>query len=102
VLNPFTPFGDCSLVRMANLYANIAGLGRAKDMAACLEMVTTLPAKLMNLEDYGIAVGNRADLLVFDCRDGASAVAEIASPLTGFKNGRRTFTRRPVVLHSPT
>src|SRR5437879_1432814 len=23
VLNPFTPFGDCSLVRMANLYANI-------------------------------------------------------------------------------
>src|SRR5438094_10177111 len=28
VLNPFTPFGDCSLVRMANLYANIAQLGR--------------------------------------------------------------------------
>jgi hypothetical protein len=24
VLNPFTPFGDCSLMRMANLYANIA------------------------------------------------------------------------------
>ena len=28
VLNPFTPFGDCSLVRMANLYANIAQIGR--------------------------------------------------------------------------
>ncbi len=28
VLNPFTPFGDCSLIRMANLYANIAQLGR--------------------------------------------------------------------------
>ena len=23
VLNPFTPFGDCSLIRMANLHANI-------------------------------------------------------------------------------
>ena len=27
VLNPFTPFGDCSLMRMANLYANIAQTG---------------------------------------------------------------------------
>ena len=22
VLNPFTPFGDCSLIRMANMHAN--------------------------------------------------------------------------------
>jgi cytosine/creatinine deaminase len=35
VLNPFTPFGDCSLVRMANLYANIAQAGTAQDLAAC-------------------------------------------------------------------
>ena len=28
VLNAFTPFGDCSLVRIANLYANVAQLGR--------------------------------------------------------------------------
>jgi cytosine deaminase len=99
VLNPFTPFGDCSLVRIANLYANIAGLGRMKDMASCLDMVTTLPAKLMNLKDYGIAVGNRADCVVLDCSDSASAVAELAMPLTGFKSGKRTFTRYPAVLH---
>ena len=30
VLNPFTPFGDASLLRMANLYANIAQLGRPR------------------------------------------------------------------------
>jgi cytosine deaminase len=99
VLNPFTPFGDCSLVRIANLYANIAGLGRMKDMASCLDMVTTLPARLMNLTDYGVAVGNRADFVVLDCSDSASAVAELATPLTGFKSGRRTFTRHPAVLH---
>lgn len=39
VLNPFTPFGDCSLVRMANLYANIAQVGTPSDMSACLDMV---------------------------------------------------------------
>jgi cytosine/creatinine deaminase len=91
VLNPFTPFGDCALVRMANLYANVAQIGRRSDLALCLDMVTTLPAKIMNLYDYGIAVGNPADFVVLDCHDRAAAVAEIARPLFGIKNGKRTF-----------
>jgi hypothetical protein len=28
ILNPFTPFGDCSQMRMANLYANISRVGK--------------------------------------------------------------------------
>jgi len=98
VLNPFTPFGDCSLVRMANLYANVAQIGRPAELAACFDMVTTLPAKLMNLCNYGIAVGNPADLVVLDCRDRAAAVREIARPLFGMKNGRRTFVCPPPKL----
>jgi cytosine deaminase len=101
VLNPFTPFGDCSLVRMANLYANVAQAGALNDIAACLDMVTTLPAKLMNLADYGIAVGNPADLVVLDCHDSAMAVAEIAQPLMGFKRGRRSFVRQAGFLCRP-
>jgi cytosine deaminase len=101
VLNPFTPFGDCSLVRMANLYANVAQAGALNDIAACLDMVTTLPAKLMNLADYGIALGNPADLVVLDCRDRAMAVAEIAQPLMGFKRGRRSFVRQAGFLCRP-
>lgn len=94
VMNPFTPFGDCSLLRMANLYANIAQVGPA-GFGACLDLVTTAPARLMNLDDYGIAVGNPADLVVLDAPDAVTALAAIAQPLTGFKNGRRSF-RRPV------
>ena len=101
VLNPFTPFGDCSLVRMANLYANIAQLGRPSDLAACFDMVTTLPARLMNLADYGIAVGHPADLVVLDSRDAAMAVAELAQPLFGLKRGRRSFTRAAAMIHHP-
>jgi cytosine deaminase len=95
ILNPFTPFGDCSLIRMANLYANVAQIGRPAELAACFDMVTTLPAKLMNLRDYGIAVGNPADLVVLDCKDRFGAVAEVARPLFGMKNGRRTFVCPP-------
>jgi cytosine/creatinine deaminase len=101
VLNPFTPFGDCSLIRMANLYANVAQLAREAEMRACLAMVTTLPARLMNASDYGIAVGHPADLVVLDSRDPAMAVAELAQPLLGFKRGRRSFTRAAAVIHAP-
>jgi cytosine/creatinine deaminase len=101
VLNPFTPFGDCSLIRIANLYANVAQLGRTEDLEACLAMVTTAPARLMNLTDYGIAVGAPADLVVIDAHDGAGAVAEIAAPLLGMKNGRRSFSRPAAWLHRP-
>ena len=101
VLNPFTPFGDCSLIRMANLYANVAQAGRSAELAACFDMVTTQPAKLMNLTDYGLAVGNPADLVVLDCREPAAAVGELAQPLFGLKRGRRTFTRAAPVIHRP-
>jgi cytosine deaminase len=101
VLNPFTPFGDCSLIRMANLYANIAQVGRSSDLQACLDMVTTLPARLINAPDYGIAVGRPADLVVLDSRDPAMAVAELAQPLLGIKRGRRSFTRSAAMIHRP-
>jgi cytosine/creatinine deaminase len=102
VLNPFTPFGDCSLIRMANLYANVAQTGRPGELAACFDMITTLAAKLMNLKDYGVAIGNPADLLVLDCSDPGSAVAELAAPLFGLKRGRRSFARPPPLLYPPS
>jgi len=101
VLNPFTPFGDCSLIRIANLYANIAQLGRSADMRACFDMITTLPARLMNAARYGIAVGHAADLVVIDSRDPAMAVAELAQPLFGYKHGRRSFSHAAATLHKP-
>jgi cytosine deaminase len=101
VLNPFTPFGDCSLIRMANLYANIAQVGTPHGMAACFDMVTSRSAQLMNLADYGIAPGRPADLVVLDCASRAEAVAGLAQPLAGYKAGRRIFTRAAPVLHRP-
>jgi cytosine deaminase len=101
VLNPFTPFGDCSLIRIANLYANIAQLGRSADMRACFDMITTLPARLMNAARYGVAVGHAADLVVIDSRDPAMAVAELAQPLFGYRHGRRSFSHAAATLHKP-
>jgi cytosine/creatinine deaminase len=99
VLNPFTPYGDASLIRMANLYANVCHVSRADDLAECFAMLTTRSARLMRRANYGVAVGNSADLVVFDCRDARTAVAALAQPLCGFKRGRLTFTRPMARLH---
>jgi cytosine deaminase len=99
VLNPFTPFGDCSLIRMANLYANICHVGARSDIRECYNMITSRSAALLRLEDYGIAVGNSADLVVLDCTEPEAAVAELVAPMYGFKRGRHTFTRQPAVMH---
>jgi cytosine deaminase len=99
ILNPFTPFGDCSLIRMANLYANIGQVGKRDDMRECLELVTRRSARLLRLDDYGVAVGKSADLVVLDGASPEAAVAQLAVPLYGMKRGRLTFTReRPKLL----
>ena len=101
VLNPFTPFGDCSLIRMANLYANICQVGARDDIRACFDMITRRSAKLLRRDDYGVAVGKPADLVVLDCSAPEQAVAELAVPLYGFKRGRMTFSRQPAELFRP-
>ena len=101
VLNPFTPFGDGSLLRIANLYANICQVGTRDDLRACFALVSRHAADVMRLRDYGIAPGASADLVVWDATAPEQAIAEIAPPLYGFKRGRMTFSREPVKLHPP-
>ena len=101
VLNPFTPYGDASLIRIANLYANIVQLGLREELAECFEMLTRRSARILRREDYGIGIGKPADLVVIDAASPAQAVAEIAQPVCGFKRGRRSFTRPLPELHRP-
>ena len=67
VLNPFTPYGDGSLIRMANLHANILQVAEPERLENLFGMITHRSARLMNLSDYGLAVGKPADLVVTQC-----------------------------------
>lgn len=101
VLNPFTPMGDCSLIRMANMQANVCQIGRPDQLRECFSMLTDRSARLMNLKDYGIAVGNPADIVIVDAQTPEQAVAEIKAPLAAFKGGTKTMTRPRAQLHKP-
>src|SRR3954463_14118446 len=99
VLNPATPYGDCSLIRMANLYANVLQVDRPARLRECFDMLTHRSARLMNLNDYGFAVGNPADVVIIDAQTPQQAVAELARPVAVFKHGRQTMAwERPQLM----
>jgi len=101
VLNPFTPYGDCSLTRIANLYANIVQREDPHDLGVCFDMITERAAQLMRIADYGVEVGKAADLVVWNEASPADIIAKCALPLAGFKRGRRIFTRELPTVERP-
>lgn len=98
VMNPFTPYGDSSLVRMANLYANIAQLSRDEDIASVFEMVGHSAARQLGAQ-YGMSVGDDATFVLLDTTSSIAAVREIARPIAGWKNGRMSFDNGRPRIH---
>jgi cytosine/creatinine deaminase len=90
ILNPATPYGDCSLIRMANLYANVIQLDRPAQLRECFSMLTDRSARLLNLRDYGFAPGHPADVVILDAESPEQAIAEISRPVAVFKAGKQT------------
>jgi cytosine deaminase len=91
VLNPATPYGDCSLLRIANMYANLQFLDRPAELRQCFELLTGRSAAVLNFKDYGFKVGNPADVVVLNAQSPEQAVMEIAQPVAAFKNGKQTL-----------
>jgi cytosine deaminase len=90
ILNPATPYGDCFLIRMANLYANVLQIDRPDQLRQCFDMLTVRSARLLNIRDYGLAVGFPADIVIINAQSPEQAIAEIAQSLAMFKHGRQT------------
>ncbi|MCC6533396.1 MAG: amidohydrolase family protein [Burkholderiales bacterium] len=90
ILNPATPYGDCSLIRMANLYANVLQVDRPAHLRECFEMLTTRSARVLNLNDYGFAPGCAGDVAIFDAHTPEQAIAEVVRPIAVFKAGKQT------------
>jgi cytosine deaminase len=64
-------------------------------------MLTDMSARLLNLKNYGFAVGNPADVVVIAAQQPEQAIAEISQPLAVFKNGKRTVVWQEPELLRP-
>jgi cytosine deaminase len=94
VQNPFTPWGDADLLRMANLLATVAHLGTVEDLTLALRTATDNAARALRLRDYGLVEGARADLVLLDCREPAEAVAAIPERFYVIKDGTVSVENR--------
>ena len=90
VLNPATPYGDCSLIRMANLYANVLQVDRPARLRECFEMLTDAlgaAAESEGLRLRGRQSGRRRD---HRCAVAASRRSpKSRSRSRAFKNGKQ-------------
>jgi cytosine deaminase len=57
-------------------------------MRQCFEAVTTGPAKILNLEGYGLEIGNKADMVLLQAADPIEAIRLRATRLAVIKAGK--------------
>lgn len=74
IQDPFIPIGSGDLLEIAR-WTLLAGHFGLRDLDTAFEMISATPAHLIGLENWGIEVGNRADLLVADAEDLGDLVA---------------------------
>ena len=74
--NPYYPFGRNDLLEVAQYIAHLAPLAWGDQVDRTLEMVTSVPARAIGLEGYGLSVSCKANLLVLDASNWFEAVKQ--------------------------
>lgn len=98
ILNAFTPYGDASLVRMANMYANIAQLSKDSAISEVYAMITKNAAKLLSTQTE-IKIGATANFVIMEAEGPVDTIRSVAQALAGFKDGKQTFSNEKASIY---
>lgn len=74
VLDPWYSLGTADMLDVAFMGLHVAQMSHPDEMRRCFDMVTTESAAIMGLADYGLAVGNKASLVILDAGDPVEAL----------------------------
>ena len=88
ILNAFTPMGTGDLALMGYLVTAAGHMGTERDVASVLAMLTEHPARMLRLPDYGLHVGARADLVLWETERPAEVMTTMAPRRLVVKAGR--------------
>ena len=94
VMDPWYSLGQADMLEVASMGLHVAQMTSRDAMRQCFDAVTTGPAKILNLEGYGIEVGNKADMIVLQAADPIEAIRLRATRLAVIKGGR-VIARNP-------
>jgi len=78
VMDPWYPLGVGDPLQACFVMVHYGQMSGRDELDAMLEMVTTRAAGCFGAEDYGLEVGRRADLVVFDAPTPVDAVRTLA------------------------
>jgi len=95
VLDPWYSLGTADMLDVAFMGLHVAQMTSPDDMRRCYEMVTTQSAAIMGLEEYGLEVGKRADLVVLDAGNPIEAIRLRATRLLVMARGKVIARREP-------
>jgi cytosine/creatinine deaminase len=88
VRNAFTPVGSADPALMGFLVTVGCHMGTPSDLRDALAMLTRHPATILRLDEYGLDVGCRADLVVWETDRAENTVATVAARRLVVKRGR--------------
>lgn len=91
IRNAFTPFGKADMLVIGNMLAHAISFGTPAHQAAVLDMGTINAARSIGIGDnYGVAVGKQADLVILDTYQVADALLDIPARSWVIKRGKIT------------
>ena len=88
VLDPWYSLGTADMLDVAFMGMHVAQMMHPSEMARCFDMVTNANAKIMNLDGYGLEVGDKASLVVLDAGNPIEALRLRPERLTVIANGK--------------
>ncbi|MGY2053066.1 amidohydrolase family protein [Methylobacterium sp. JK268] len=88
VMDPWYALGSADMLDVAHMAIHVGQMTGRDGMRAAFEAVTTVPAGIMGLDGYGLAVGANADLVVLQARDPIEAIRLKAARLFVVRRGR--------------
>lgn len=89
VMDPWYSLGSGDMLEVAHMGLHVAQMTGQDAMRACFEAVTTAPAKIMGLDDTGIEVGKRADMVLLQASNPVEALRLRATRLHVWRGGRQ-------------
>ena len=87
VMDPWYSLGSGDMLEVAAMGLHVAQMTSQAGMRACFDAVTTNAAKVMGLDDYGIAVGKPANFVLLQARDPVEAIRLRATRLMVVRHG---------------
>ncbi|POB10585.1 cytosine deaminase [Sulfobacillus sp. hq2] len=96
IMDPWYPLGTGSQLFVASMLAHVGQLTGTEELKQCFNSITYAGARVMGLEDYGVAEGKKADLVIFDVPTSTDAIRLLPRPRWVIAGGRVVASTPPM------